>query len=207
MSLSQLFKHCPSLLLSLLLATLTLAACNKTVFVEDQFPVPVMQQHPFTVQLVLDSALRDHVHSETLEDAPDWTVHFGRSNTALFEQIMRGIFTEVIVTEAADIEAAARDKAKAILQPSMLSYQLSTPSQSNTDYYEVWIKYQLSLKQADGKQLDNWEFTAYGRNKSALFAAEQALNEATRRAMRDAAAVVVLDMMKQRAFQQHFYAR
>ena len=194
-----------TLLVSLLCLCLTgLMACTNRVAVQEKFPVPVMQKHPFQVVLHLEPALTGYVHDEVLEGEADWEVNFGRANVVLFQRVMAGMFKETLTREGVE-PGPLPPGSKAVIKPVMEDYQLSTPKQSKTKYYEVWIKYRLQVYNTEGSLVEDWPFTAYGRNRAGMLGAKDSLNEATRRAMRDAATAVVLDFMKQRKIQRYFY--
>ena len=167
-----------------------------------------MQKHPFTVALNLNSDLSGYVHKEVLQGEADWEINFARANVILFKQVMAGIYQQVhsIPSNSDNLAGTALPVGtKAVITPVMEDYQLSTPKQSKTKYFEVWIKYRMQLYDTSGKLIEDWPFTAYGRNRKDLLGASDALNEATRRAMRDAATAVVLDFMKQPKVNRFFY--
>ncbi len=190
----------PRTYIMLLAAMLLLSGCTKYVVLKQEFPVPVMQKHPYTVTLLLEDSLRNYVHEEKFADEADWKVQFGIANVALYTQMMEGMFERVEVVNKLN----PNRRYGTIIKPRMADYQLSTPTLSSTDYYEVWIKYELEVLTGKGTPVTSWPFTAYGRNPKKFGAAESALAEATRRAMRDAAAAVVLDFMNEPAVKAHF---
>lgn len=158
--------------------------------------------------LQLDSELTGYIHKEVLQGEADWEINFGRANVVLFEKVFAGMFKQV-TSVASPLKvlnpSALPPGTKAVIKPILEDYQLSTPKQSKTKYFEVWIKYRMQLYDTKGKLIEDWPFTAYGRNQKELLGSSDALNEATRRAMRDAATAVVLDFMKQRKVNQYFY--
>ena len=98
-----------------------------------------------------------------------------------------------------------RDVAFTVFTPVMRDFQFSTPGMSKTDYYEVWVKYSLRLSRGSGKPLLDWPFTAYGREEDGGGrSAAGAMREASRRAMRDAAAAIVLNFLRQPAAKKYF---
>ncbi len=191
-------RYLPAILL--LGCTLVVGGCTRHVVLKQEFPVPVMQKHPYAITLLLEDSLRNYVHHEKFEKEADWNIQFGVANVALFTQIMQGMFEGVGVVN----QLVPGRRYATVIKPRMLDYQLSTPSLSSSDYYEVWIKYELEILTGNGQSVTSWPFTAYGRNPKQFGAAEAALAEATRRAMRDAAAAVVLDFMNAPNVKAHF---
>lgn len=177
-----------------------LSACSQHVVLRDDFPEPIVGQlnHPVTVYITPE--LRRYVHRHEPERGADWTIVFGASQEKLFKSVFEGMFEQVtMVFSQDDIPGGAT-----VLMPVMRDFQFSTPGMSKTDYYEVWIKYSLRLTQGGGKPVVDWAFTAYGREEDAGPSAAGAMREASRRAMRDAAAAIVLNFLKQPAAKKYF---
>lgn len=184
----------------LLVIVFVLPGCSQQVVLEQDFPIPVMRtiQQPLT--LYIPPELRSYTHSEKPEKGAQWTIFFGESNARLFESVLRGMFEPLTVVYSLD---DAADDAT-LIRPVMHDYQFSTPGMSKGDYYEVWIKYSLQMLQPKNKQLLDWHFTAYGREESSGNSASSAMQEASRRAMRDAAAAIVLGFTKQAKVREQF---
>ena len=69
--------------------------------------------------------------------------------------------------------------------------QFSTPEQTSTDYFEVWVRYQFQLYSRDGVILGEWPLTAYGKANTQNYGfvtTEPTLREAALAACRDAMA-------------------
>jgi hypothetical protein len=188
--------------LALVFAVLALG-CSREVAVGSDFPRPVMEKIPARVGLVLDSTLRAHTHGEQLPGGGSWRVELGPANAVLCEQLIAGMFEGVVPLN----QARAGAGVAVIFQPAIEQYQFSTPEQSKTDYYEAWIQYRLRIHSPDGRQVADWPFTGYGRSRARLLGAADSLDEATRRAMRDAAAVLVLELRQRPALQEILYGR
>ncbi len=81
-----------------------------------------------------------------------------------------------------------------ILVPSIEEVQFAIPDQTGGEFYEVWIRYQLALFDADGQPLGEWPLIGYGkanqRNYGTIDQKTTGLNEATIWALRDAAALL-----------------
>ncbi|MBB3047503.1 hypothetical protein FHR99_001769 [Litorivivens lipolytica] len=183
-----------------LFLSLLLGACSQHVVLSDDFPEPIISQLPQPVVVYISPELRRYVHRHEPEQGADWTIVFGSSQEKLFKSVFAGMFEEVsLVFE----EKAIPDDAL-VLTPVMRDFQFSTPGMSKSDYYEVWIKYSLKLARGGGEPMLNWAFTAYGREEKSGRSAAGAMREASRRAMRDAAAAIVLNFMKQPAAKKLF---
>jgi hypothetical protein len=60
----------------------------------------------------------------------------------------------------------------------------------------VWIRYRIKIFDSQGNQIANWPISAYGKSLTTTFGSDQALRRAAVLAMRDAAALVILQMDK-----------
>lgn len=181
----------------------SVAACSHHVVLEQDFPEPVMRKADQAVVVLLTDQLRNYTHKEEPEGGATWTIDFGNANARLFESIFRGMFSEVTLATSLD---EVPDNAT-VITPLMKDFQFSTPGMSKSEYYEVWIKYRLVLSSPKQKVLHEWPVTAYGREETSGKSASNAMREAGRRAMRDAAAAIVLNYQKQAAVKAHFAAR
>jgi hypothetical protein len=184
----------------LLLLAITLSGCSQHVLLSQEFPVPVMRKIQAPVILYIPPELGAYIHREKPEKGADWTIVFGDANAKLFEAVLQGMFEPLSVVYSLD---GVPDNAT-IIRPVMHDYQFSTPGMSKGDYYEVWIKYSLQLVQPKHTQLLDWHFTVYGREESSGSSAANAMREASRRAMRDGAAAVVLGFPRQAKVRDQF---
>ncbi len=76
-------------------------------------------------------------------------------------------------------------------------FQISIPSQTRSDFYEVWIKYLMHLYDTHGTLIAEWPLTAYGKANKADFGFMEssdklAIQQATMTALRDAGAFLAL---------------
>lgn len=175
--------------LAVLVVSLVAGCGVKQVTVKNSFPAPIMQKHRQHIALYMDAALRNYVHTEELPGGGDWSIDLGAANVALFTQIFTGMFAQV--TSVQNLQTVG--VAEAIVQPAIEDYQFSTPNQNQTEFFEAWIKYRIRFYNRQGKLLAQWPVTAYGRSEKKFLDKEGALRAATKNAMRDAAAGMVLD--------------
>ena len=104
------------------------------------------------------------------------------------------MFTEFSVIDAAtDPSDLGID---ALIEPSIDAFEFSVPNQSQTDDFAVWIRYRIKIFDKEGVQIANWPIAAYGKSLSTTFGGDAALQRAAELAMRDAAALIILQMDK-----------
>ena len=80
----------------------------------------------------------------------------------------------------------------ALIETSIEAFEFSTPEQSNTDAFAVWIRYRIKVYDREGDFLSEWPVSAYGKSQTTTMAKSQALQRAAVLAMRDAAALMIM---------------
>jgi hypothetical protein len=130
------------------------------------------------------------VHEESIYGQQEWSINLGRSNAALFEQLFAYMFSNVtILTAEDDPQLMALD---ALIEPSIDAFEFSTPDQSNTEAFAVWIRYRLKVYDPEGQLVSNWPVAAYGKSQTTKMGGSAALERAAILAMRDAAALMIM---------------
>jgi hypothetical protein len=109
-------------------------------------------------------------------------------------QAFRGLFAQVEVVSSRKVAGPGVDL---VIIPSVREVQLSTPTDSYLNVYEVWIKYDLAIETADGVPIDTWFLPAYGKTPySYMLSWSSAIEEAAIIALRDAGAKLMLDFFR-----------
>ena len=183
----------PWLPTGLMMVTLLLAAgcaSNVKVGTEHDFPEVVAKPRNLSATLVMDDAFRNYVADPT----KNTQVQFGPAQTDLMTKAFRGLFAEVKVVSSKEQAGSETDL---VIVPSVREVQLSTPTDSYLNVYEVWIKYNLDIETADGVPIDSWFLPAYGKTPySYMLSKTTAIEEATVIALRDAGAKLMLDFYR-----------
>jgi hypothetical protein len=136
----------------------------------------------------------NYVHEEDVYGREQWSISLGRSNAALFTQLFGHMFQSVTVLgEDDDPKGMGLD---ALIEPSIDAFEFSTPSQSRTDSFAVWIRYRLKVYDRDGTLISNWPVAAYGKSLTSSMSQNDALRRAAVLAMRDAAALMIMKFDK-----------
>jgi len=130
------------------------------------------------------------VHEEKVYGKQEWSINLGRSNAALFEQLFGYMFSGVKLVGANDDPQLM--KLDALIEPSIDAFEFSTPEQSNTDAFAVWIRYRIKVYDREGKLVSNWPVSAYGKSQTTTLGKTEALQRAAVLAMRDAAALMIM---------------
>ena len=178
-----------------ILVVLVLAGCSGAkVQITGDIPTPLVPTLPLRVGLYLDPALVQYVFEEKIQDHGDWRVEVGPMQTKLFRQIATAMFIEAVPVDSL---AQSQTNLDAVLAPSIAEFQISIPSQTRSEFYEVWIKYLMHLYDTHGTLIAEWPLTAYGKANRGDFGFMEssdklAIQQATMTALRDAGAFLAL---------------
>jgi hypothetical protein len=156
-----------------------------------QFPVPVMDRVPLDMGVLLDDKLQTYAHSETLDTGREWHIELGSAQRPMFENLLAGMFAHSAV-----VAALPASNVDGVIVPSIEELQFSTPQQTKSNYFEVWIRYQIRLHDQDGTLIAEWPLTAYGQSNARNFGMskgdDDALQAAALAACRDAMAFFIV---------------
>lgn len=177
------------------LVALTLVGCSGAkVQMEGEIPTPLVNRLPLQIGLYLEPALVQYVFEEKIDKYGDWRIDVGPIQAKLFKQITNAMFIEAPLVESVTPTGLALD---AVLAPSIVDFQISIPSQTRSEFYEVWIKYLMRLYDPQGTLIAEWPLTAYGKANRGDFGALESsdgpgIQHATMTALRDAGAFLAL---------------
>lgn len=172
-----------------------LGGCSSHVIVNaPTIPDPLVDRIPISVAVKFPVEFEHFVHQEQMLGKEKWTIDLGRSNTLLFTKLFDAMFDEfIVVDDGVDPRDLAID---AWIEPSIDAFEFSVPSQSQTPSFAVWIRYRIKIFDSQGNQFANWPISAYGKSLTTTMGGDNALRRAAVLAMRDAAALVIMQMDK-----------
>lgn len=176
----------------LLLTLLVLGACSSVIAVKlnHTFPNVVSEPKDFSAALVFSHDFRTFVATPN-ENA---SIDIGSSQVDLMGRAFRGLFQRVEIVSSRD---QVSPETQIVIIPSVREVQLSTPSDSYLNVYEVWIKYNLDIETADGEPIESWFMPAYGKTPdSMMLSRSDAITTASIVALRDAGAKLLLDFFR-----------
>jgi len=161
---------------------------------EPSIPTPRIEKIPVDVALRIPEQFESFVHEENVLGKESWTIDLGPSNRTFFTQLFGYLFENVTVIGPDD---DARDfKFDALIEPSIDGFEFSVPNQSKTEAFAVWIRYRLRIFDSAGNNASNWTVSAYGKSQKEGIGGSNALERAAVLAMRDAAALIIMQMDK-----------
>ena len=177
------------------LAIFMLVGCSSTVTMEmPTIPEPRIEKIPVQVAVRIPVEFLDFVHTEEVLGKDTWTIHLGSSNAAFFTQLFGYMFDSVVVLGPDD---DPRDyQFDALIEPSIEGFEFSVPSQSQTNAFAVWIRYRLAVFDNVGNRASSWTISAYGKSEKEGLGGSDSLRRAAILAMRDAAALIIMQMDK-----------
>jgi len=177
---------------SVLLTVLFISGCSSSsqVQIDSQFPTVVSKPKPIKAAIVFSEEFKSYIANPNSKTSID----LGSAQTKLLSNAFAGLFKQIeFVSAATDVSF---DNAL-VITPSVQEVQVSTPSDTYLNVYEVWIKYSLDIKTADGDQVDSWFMPAYGKTPdSFMLSKTNAIEEAAVIALRDAGAKLLLDFYR-----------
>lgn len=153
-----------------------------------------MDKIPISVAVRYPDEFQHYVHQEQVIGKEKWTIDLGRSNELLFTNLFRSMFNDLTIVESS-VEPGDLH-VDALIEPSIDAFEFSTPTQSQTEAFAVWIRYRIKIFDKEGKQFANWPISAYGKSQSTTMGGDRALQRAAVLAMRDAAALIVMQLDK-----------
>jgi hypothetical protein len=176
-------------------ALLALGACGAIkVAPEAHLPRALVQPLNARVGLVLDEELRHFKHEETRASS-NWQVELGPGHEQWLKSVFNSAFTSVGIFRNLD-EARAAGGLQALFQPQIEQYSFATARETSGSYWAVTIRYRIAVFTPQGEPADSLTLTGYG-SAPGVGRAGPSLAVATRAAMRDAAAKILVQMPRQ----------
>lgn len=171
------------------------SGCASTITVEyPNIPQPHVEKLPLIVALRIPDEFYDFTHEENVLGRESWTIRLGDANAMFFKQLFGYMFDEVILLEPDD--DALNYKFDALVEPRIEGFEFSVPNQSKTDAFAVWIRYRMQIFDSAGTRASSWTVSAYGKSQKEGMGSAKSLRRAAVLAMRDAAALILLQMDK-----------
>ena len=169
------------------------AGCASNVTVEDPtIPKPHIDKLPMDVAIRIPAEFHNFVHEENILGKETWTINLGSANAVFFTQLFGYMFDNVIVLGPDD--DALEHSFDALVEPRIEGFEFSVPNQSKTDAFAVWIRYRMQVFDSVGNSASTWTVSAYGKSQKEGLGGSSSLQRAAVLAMRDAAALILLQM-------------
>jgi len=180
---------------SVILVFLLAAGCASNVTVDNPtIPEPRIDKLPMDIAVRIPAEFHNFVHEENVLGRETWTIDLGAANASFFTQLFGYMFENVIVI--GPDENALDYNFDALVEPTIEGFEFSVPNQSKTDAFAVWIRYRMQIFDSLGNNASTWTVSAYGKSQKEGMGGSKSLQRAAVLAMRDAAALILLQMDK-----------
>ena len=179
-------------LIASLLALFAITGCSSSaqVQVERNFPTVVSKPKAVSASIIFNDEFKNYVATPS----KNTTIAIGSAQTLMLSNAFAGLFNKI---EFVQSRVQVSFENALVITPLVQEVQVSTPSDTYLNVYEVWIKYSLDIQNAKGDQIDNWFMPAYGKTPdSFMLSKTNAIEEATVIALRDAGAKLLLDFYR-----------
>ena len=104
-----------------------LSGCSTSIWVEADFPRPLVEQLPVSMGLILDDDLLDYVHYEELPRQAAYTIQIGEANELMLVQLFESMFTDL--TEYNEFPLIQPDSVEidGVLWPELERFEFDVP--------------------------------------------------------------------------------
>ena len=168
------------------------AGCSTHVVVMSEHPSILIKPLPYKIGLVLNNSFTNYSFTREKDDEKI-IISLGDSQTELFKKIFDSMFLEA--TRFQSKLLAKTGSLDLFVIASVDELQLSLPKETSVNVFEIWIKYKLEIFDQDGSLITEWLVSSYGRTQTRfLKSQERALNQATKAALRDAGAQIIVGL-------------
>jgi hypothetical protein len=177
------------------------AACAPTRFeTATDVPPPLIEKIPIAIGVHMPLEFREQVYEEKRPGGGgQYKIGLGKAQSAGFQRILEAMFEKVVVVSSLPGAGREAPGIRGVLQPELEDYAFVTPVDSGTQAYAASLRYTIRLFSPEGKLAESWSFTGYGSQPASMFPGkgDEALQAATRLAMRDAAAKLAAEFREQ----------
>lgn len=169
-------------------AGLLLAGCSSSIWVEGDWPQPLIEPLPVRMGLLLDDEFLDYVHYEEIPRQATYTIQIGEANELMMDRLFQSMFAALEPVYVLPLAQADSYRIDGVLRPELDRYEFDVPLGERDEFVEVWIQYLVRLYEPDGQLVTEWPVSGYG--KAELNGRDASLNRATVVAMREVGAVI-----------------
>ena len=177
------------------IGALLVAGCSSSLVVDmPTIPEPRLEKIPVDVAVRIPDNFHNFVHTEDVLGRNKYTIELGNANANFFSQLFGYMFDSVVLLDPDD---DPRDfQFDALIEPTIEGFEFSIPNQTQTSAYSVWVRYRIQVFDSVGNRESSWTVSAYGKSQKEGITGSDSLRRAAVLAMRDAAALIVMQMEK-----------
>jgi len=178
---------------------LLIAGCGTTAVevTGGDFPTPIVPSMPLALGVHYSEEFRSYRLEESVPQRGDWSIDIGSAQVNMLQTVLPAMFDRVVEVDSLQPETLPQGL-NAILVPAVQEMQFAIPFQTRSNFFEVWIRYEMSLIDPRGEVIARWPVTAYGKTRSLMLeSAEAAIRDASINALRDAGAFLAIGFSNQ----------
>ena len=153
-------------------------------------PRPHIERLPLDVAVRIPENFHNFVHEENVLGRENWKIELGAANVKFFDQLFGYMFDSVTLIGPDD--SAEDYTIDALIEPTIEGFEFSVPNQSKDNSFAVWVRYRIQVYDRQGTDAGVWTVSAYGKSQKEGLGGSNSLRRAAVLAMRDAAALVLL---------------
>lgn len=182
----------------LAIAVALCGGCSRTYQLEGDIPSPVIEQLPLSAALHYPKSFREFTHTKESSDGMSYAFELGATQELLFDRLFRDLFKTVVNIPDIETAASLSPVVDLVIDLTVDDFAVATPLDNGSEFYEVSIRYGLSLLTPGGKSIAAWSVNGYGRNRPRNFvvfnSVSNSVSKATKEAIRDAATIVAVEV-------------
>jgi len=182
-------RHVTRFAITALIATV-LSGCGTAIKVRSgQMPDAIVQQLPLRVGVRFDESITDFSYQEKLATGGTYSIDLDDASAEMLTSTFGDLFQEMILVPPGE-EVPPVD---ILIEPTLSALEFVVPSQTISNDYAIWIKYQIKVYDSTGKIQADFLIPAYGKapKDSLVGGTKGALTQAAMRALRDASTVLL----------------
>ncbi len=195
---SSIVENQPYFLICRMLIVLCLSAslwgCTMTFQIENTVPIPLIEPLPISVYIYYPTSFREYEYREERSDGSVLVNQIGEAQQDVFDQLFVSLFRSAERIADLNIEPLDKNSADIIVTMAVEDYVITKPRDSGLDFYEVTIRYRLTLYNLQGEFISAWSANGYGRHRKTNFMPLAATAEATEEAIRDVATLIAIEL-------------
>lgn len=181
---------------------LTISGCSTSTHVSlnGEFPTPLVSPLDLNVKMNITSEFYEYAYKEEEKDRRKLFIDLGKTQTLLLETVFTKLFQQYTSGKNASNEILdqSNNDIDLFITPELQELQYSTPRENNSKIFEIWLNYQLDIRNNQNQLIQQWPISAYGKSPSALVdSAEEGFHQAAMMALRDLGVSLSLHLPRQ----------
>lgn len=174
-----------------LMISLLVGCSAGKVSVKANIPQPLVSKLPLSGYLSYTEAFKNYKYKENEKSRSLSSLALGPAQQVMFDRV----FTQLL-----SVSETSNSGLDVIIEPEVLDFQYTSPSETKLNLYEVWLRYRVKITDAQNQTLADWVVKGFGKTPTATFkSASSAFKAATNVALRDVGAQLAVGFPKQPA--------